>query len=178
MSVRELINAIESGDSQLIQSTFESVISAKVANKLDEMRPVVAKSLFKESTEELDEDVEIIDEIQNLNEEQIDAIITEELTKSSKVGEWINDFVNSDNPKFDGKSKEQRKKMALAAYYAKQQNECVEIEEAMDPKQRSDFNRLQYGAITKDEYDNKWKKNKPKKNKLAGPGGLYKNLVK
>ena len=39
--------------------------------------------------------------------------------------------VNSDNPRFEGKSKAQRKKMALAAYYAKQ-NEEADLEEAKD----------------------------------------------
>jgi hypothetical protein len=46
--------------------------------------------------------------------------LTEKLTKANSASEWIHDFVNSDNPMFDGKSKEERKKMALAAYYAAQ----------------------------------------------------------
>jgi hypothetical protein len=49
--------------------------------------------------------------------------VNEVMSKSAKAGDWINDFVNSDNPKFAGKSKEKRKEMALAAYYAKQRNE-------------------------------------------------------
>jgi hypothetical protein len=49
--------------------------------------------------------------------------IDEVLTKSTSAGETIDDFVHSKNPKFAGKSKEKRKKMALAAYYAKQRNE-------------------------------------------------------
>ena len=52
--------------------------------------------------------------------------ISEVLTKSTTAGETIADFVHSKNPKFDGKSKEKRKQMALAAYYAKQRNEEVE----------------------------------------------------
>jgi hypothetical protein len=58
-----------------------------------------------------------------LPEETIDEV----LTKSTTAGETIHDFVHSDNPKFKGKSKEKRKEMALAAYYAKQRNEEVEI---------------------------------------------------
>lgn len=46
--------------------------------------------------------------------------IDEVLSKNASAGEWISDFVKSDNPKFAGKSKEKRKQMALAAYYAKQ----------------------------------------------------------
>lgn len=51
--------------------------------------------------------------------EQVDEV----LTKKSPAGEWIKDFVKSDNPKFAGKSKKERTKQALAAYYAKQRNE-------------------------------------------------------
>ena len=68
-----------------------------------------------------------------LTEEQKNEIVTElqeVLGKSAEAGEWISDFVHSDNPKFAGKSKEKRKQMALAAYYAKQRNEEAEIEEA------------------------------------------------
>jgi Cu/Ag efflux protein CusF len=49
--------------------------------------------------------------------------VNEVLTKSTTAGETIHDFVHSKNPKFAGKSKEKRKEMALAAYYAKQRNE-------------------------------------------------------
>ena len=49
--------------------------------------------------------------------------VNEVLTKSTTAGETIHDFVHSKNPKFAGKSKEKRKQMALAAYYAKQRNE-------------------------------------------------------
>lgn len=55
-----------------------------------------------------------------------DQMIQEVLGKDASAGDWIHDFVHSDNPKFKGKSKEMRKKMALAAYYAKQRNEEVE----------------------------------------------------
>ena len=60
-----------------------------------------------------------------MKEEALDEV----LTKSTTAGETISDFVHSDNPKFAGKSKEKRKEMALAAYYAKQRNEEVELEE-------------------------------------------------
>jgi len=46
--------------------------------------------------------------------EQMDEV----LKVSSGAGAWIKDFQDSDNPKFAGKSKEQRKQQALAAFYA------------------------------------------------------------
>ena len=64
----------------------------------------------------------------------IDEQINEVLSKDATAGDWIHDFVHSDNPKFDGKSKEKRKQMALAAYYAKQQNEEVEPIEELETK--------------------------------------------
>jgi hypothetical protein len=55
--------------------------------------------------------------------------VNEVLSKDAKAGDWIHDFVNSKNPKFAGKSPEKRKQMALAAYYAKQKNESLVIED-------------------------------------------------
>jgi len=60
---------------------------------------------------------------------QLEDEINEVLSKDAAAGEWISDFVHSDNPKFASKSKEKRKQMALAAYYAKQKNEEVDIDE-------------------------------------------------
>ena len=44
--------------------------------------------------------------------------IKEKLDPKSDASVWITDFQNSTDSKFDGKSKEDRKKMALAAWYA------------------------------------------------------------
>tara|TARA_B110000263_G_scaffold243294_1_gene249837 strand:+ start:613 stop:738 length:126 start_codon:yes stop_codon:yes gene_type:complete len=38
------------------------------------------------------------------------------------MGDYIDDFVKSDAPQFKGKSKEKRKEMAIAAYYAKNES--------------------------------------------------------
>ena len=56
----------------------------------------------------------------------IDELINEVLSKDASAGDWIHDFVHSDNPKFAGKSKAERKKMALAAYYSKKNEEVNE----------------------------------------------------
>ena len=42
--------------------------------------------------------------------------LAEVLSKDASAGDWIHDFIHSDNPKFAGKSKEERQKQALAAY--------------------------------------------------------------
>jgi len=59
-------------------------------------------------------------------EAQFEAELNEVLSKDATAGDWISDFVHSDNPKFAGKSVKKRQKMALAAYYAKQRNESVD----------------------------------------------------
>jgi hypothetical protein len=54
--------------------------------------------------------------------------LEEVLKASDPTGKWIDDFVHSKNPKFAGKSKEQRIRMALGASYgAKKTNEESEI---------------------------------------------------
>lgn len=47
------------------------------------------------------------------------------LGKNAKSGTYVDDFVHSKNKKFAGKSKKERIKMALGAYYGKH-NESVE----------------------------------------------------
>ena len=55
-----------------------------------------------------------------------------------------------------------------------------DLEEAQTPGQKFDFQKVLHGAMSQDEYNKKYKlgKYRPAGNKLAGPGGLYKNLVK
>jgi hypothetical protein len=91
-----------------------------------------------------------------LQKEETD--LEEKITKDMSAGEIISDFVNSDDPKFDGKSKEERKKMALGAYYSmhpeKSKNESYE-------------NSLYTNMLTKlEEGRKKGSKNKPKGEKL------------
>jgi len=43
--------------------------------------------------------------------------IDEDLTTKTPIKKWIEDFVKSDNPKFEGKSEEERRRMAIGAYY-------------------------------------------------------------
>ena len=46
----------------------------------------------------------------------------EVLSKDADAGEYIKDFEKSDAPQFKGKSKEKRKKMAIAAYLDNKRN--------------------------------------------------------
>lgn len=52
--------------------------------------------------------------------------LNEALSPYDPVETWITDFVKSTNPKFEGKSKKDRIKMALGAYYgAQEKNESI-----------------------------------------------------
>lgn len=114
MSTRELVDAIISGEAIAIETAFNAAMAEKISTRLDDMRQEVAQNLFTPQPEV------VVEEEVELTEEEIDAQIQEVLSKDASAGEWISDFVHSDNPKFEGKSKEKRKQMALAAYYAKQ----------------------------------------------------------
>lgn len=53
---------------------------------------------------------------QGVKEEKLEEV----LTADTPIETWIKDFQDSDNPKFEGKSKEERRKMAIGAYYGAQ----------------------------------------------------------
>lgn len=115
MSTSDLINAIISGDAIEIENSFNATMAEKISSRLDDMRQEVASTMFTTH--------EVVEEELELTEEELDSEINEVLSKDASAGEWISDFVHSDNPKFAGKSKAERKKQALAAYYAKQRGE-------------------------------------------------------
>lgn len=52
-----------------------------------------------------------------------ESAVNEVLSKSDPVEKWISDFVASSDERFADKSKDERIKMALGAYYAAQKNE-------------------------------------------------------
>ena len=80
--------------------------------------------------------------------------LSEVLAKNAAAGEWIHDFVHSDNPKFAGKSKEMRKKMALAAYYAKQQNEELKGGQVkLDKNKNGKLDAEDFKKLRKEELD-------------------------
>jgi len=108
------------------------------------------KKLDKNHNGKLDaQDFEILrkmrkEEIEELTEEQLDEMINEVLSKDASAGDYIRDFLDSDDPKFDGKSKAKRKEMALAAYY-KAQNEEVDLEES-DTQYKNNLGNLKAGG--------------------------------
>lgn len=116
MTTMDLINAIASKDASSIESTFNATMADKISVKLDAMRQDVAHNMFKEQPVAEPAPAAVVGE--ELTNEEVENQINEVLGKDASAGDWISDFVKSDNPKFEGKSKEERKRMALGAYYA------------------------------------------------------------
>ena len=75
-----------------------------------------------------------LDYLKSTDELEEEFSLDEALSKNSTAYNWIHDFVHSDNPKFDGKSKAQRMQMALAAYYAMQKRSRTKNEGVGDPQ--------------------------------------------
>jgi hypothetical protein len=75
-----------------------------------------------------------LDYLKSTDELEEEISLDEALSKNAKAYDWIHDFVHSDNPKFDGKSKAQRMQMALAAYYASQKRSRTKNEGVGDPQ--------------------------------------------
>ena len=75
-----------------------------------------------------------LDYLKSTDELEEEIGLDEALSKNSTAYNWIHDFVHSDNPKFDGKSKAQRMQMALAAYYAMQKRSRTKNEDFVDPQ--------------------------------------------
>ena len=89
--VKDLIAAIDSGDSQAIDSAFQAEMATRIASRLEDMKVNVAKSMFateqqeqpEEAIEEelvfeefADEDVAVI--IQTLSEEEFNEELSED----------------------------------------------------------------------------------------------------
>ena len=87
--------------------------------------------------------------------------LQEVLTKKTPASKVISDFVHSDDPKFAGKSKKERMKMALGAYYG------------MHPEKSKKMEEMTYPAVPMLE-DGKKKKGKTQKE--SAPADTQMNL--
>lgn len=72
--------------------------------------------------------------------------LSEVLKKTDPIEVWIRDFIDSDNSRFSGKSKKERIKMALGAYYAAQRNESIEEGNAATYKYDTVISKLKDGS--------------------------------
>ena len=61
-----------------------------------------------------------LERLKDLAKEETEKPVSEKLTKKHKVDDFVDDFKKSKAPQFKGKSAEKKRKMAVAAYLAKQ----------------------------------------------------------
>jgi hypothetical protein len=76
------------------------------------------------------------------------AATNEALDPKADAGEWISDFVHSTDPKFDGKSKEERTQQALAAYYQARRDAGLK-EEVMTEATASELSKQAHALSSK-----------------------------
>lgn len=111
------------------------------------------KKIEAEKKKKVKEDLDLF------SEKEIDSLISEVLKASDDAGKWISDFTKSDDPRFEGDSKEQRKKRALAAYYAAQKKESVDYDSFLEEEAQGDIVKMNAKAIkhanVKDKDDEK-----------------------
>jgi hypothetical protein len=91
---------------------------------------------------------------ERLEEPVLDELIYEVMSQDASAGDYIHDFIHSDNPKFAGKSDAKRKEMALAAYYSKKNEEAVNegLKDAIKNVAKKTFKALT-GGSDKDHLD-------------------------
>ena len=86
-------------------------------------------------------------------ESDVKDLLIEKLKKSDDMGTWIKDFYDSDAPQFKGKSKEKRRKMAIAAKLAAMDEDgpCWDTHKQVGMKKKG--NRLVPNCVPKEEAD-------------------------
>ena len=107
---------------------------------------------------------------QTLKQMMGEETLAEKLSPSDSIDRWISDFVHSDDKRFEGKTKEERIRMAKGAYYSAQRNE------ALDPVGKADADIDNDGDVDKsDKYLHNRrkaiKKSMKKENKKEKPSG-------
>lgn len=107
------------------------------------------KKIEAEKKKKVKEDLDLF------SEKEIDSLISEVLKASDDAGKWISDFTKSDDPRFEGDSKEQRKKRALAAYYAAQKKESVDYDSFLEEEAQGDIVKTGAKSIKHDNIKDK-----------------------
>lgn len=82
-------------------------------------------------------------------EESHNTVLDEVMSCKDSAGEWIKDFQNSKDPKFQGDSKEKRKQRALAARYAK----CEDVNESVGVPVRNALIMLLSAGLKEDDLE-------------------------
>lgn len=85
MSVRNIIDAIVSGDSIAVQQSFETEMANRIVERLDVMKQGVAANMFKEHVELAEETTKIGDSVTITNAKKYDAL-SPNIVKGKVIG--------------------------------------------------------------------------------------------
>jgi len=105
--------------------------------------------------------------------EGVTSELDEKITKKTSAGEIISDFEKSKNPKFAGKSKEERKKQALGAYYGmhpekSNKEESVKRDDKAERAGKRVAKDIEYDEKVKDKIHGKKRDSEDSKAERAG----------
>jgi hypothetical protein len=104
--------------------------------------------------------------------EGVTSKLGEKITKKTSAGEIISDFEKSKNPKFAGKSKAERKKQALGAFYGmhpeKSKNEDAKKDDKAERAGKRVAKDIEYDERVKDEIHGKKRDSEDSKAERAG----------
>jgi len=114
--IKSLVSTVKIGDS----TNFGKVLEIG-ANSITFKAKDLPKTTIPFNARKMGSRDYVLDKLIKLKENKLEEV----LDPNDDAGVWIDDFVKSDNPKFAGKSKEQRIKMALGAWYAAQKKESL-----------------------------------------------------
>ncbi len=90
MTVRQLIDAIDSGKTLEIESAFETIMADKVATKLDGFRQEVSKSMFASQVAESKDEKEDDDDEDKEDDDEDDEDEDKKDKKEMKEGAYTN----------------------------------------------------------------------------------------
>jgi hypothetical protein len=122
--IKSLVSTVKVGDSTTFGKVLEIGANSITFKAKDLPKTTIAFNARKMGSKDY-----VLDKLLKLKEA---------LDPNDDAGVWIDDFVKSDDSKFSGKSKEERIKMALGAWYAAQKKESLgeeTLEEATLQKQ-------------------------------------------
>lgn len=106
-----VVNNAANDDISNFQSNIANILRNKISNAFDNKRIEISKTIISIPMSNICAKVIPVNDIP-------EHYINEKITKSTSVDEIISDFVNSDDPKFQGKSRKERINMALGLYYS------------------------------------------------------------
>jgi hypothetical protein len=128
----EIANRIKATPTKNLEKILAGFISESAENETAQINFALREKLYRILNDDTSAEGNLHYKNKIFGYDRTNKNIHEKLTSKDSAEEWIADFVSSDDPKFKDKSKEDRIKMALGAYYsAVEKNETVSENRAL-----------------------------------------------